>query len=154
MAYRLDRADYSSREIARLLAVSPATAWRLVSRGERLPKHIRDGVDLEVPIPERPKQKSALAKLNTLLPREKEGPVAQRREGEGPAVLEIGSVSSCGESPSPNPLPRERAPEGDAAPPAPPLQTPQPREAVKQPTRAERLWRTPLHELMKGRGFG
>jgi hypothetical protein len=85
VAYRLDRQDYSSREIARLLDVSPATAWRLVSRGERLPKPIRDRVELEVPIPKRKEKQSHLAKLllNTLLPRENEGPAAQQRGDEG-----------------------------------------------------------------------
>jgi putative DNA primase/helicase len=154
MAYRLDRADYSSRKIAKLLAVSPATAWRLVSRGERLPKHIRDGVDLDVPIPARPKQKSELAKLllKTLLPREKGGAAAQQREDEGPAAPEVGEDRARGESPSPNPLPRKRAPEVTAAREPPPPQTPQPREAVKHLTRAQRLWRMPMEQLLRERG--
>jgi hypothetical protein len=105
MAYRLDRQDYSSREIARMLDVSPTTAWRLVGRGEKLPPHIRDGVDLDVPEPPR---------KAPLLPREKEGPSAKRWEDEGPWLnkREVGK-QWCGrrESPSPYPLPRERVPE-------------------------------------------
>ena len=138
MAYRLDRADYSSREIARMLNVSPATAWRLIGRGERLPEHIRDGVDLIVPEPER-KNRDWLSILrqagviddhgnwlplapavegapDSLLPREKEGPPAVPREDEGPAAAAIGAAvgdtGSGGETgPSPYPLPRERVPE-------------------------------------------
>jgi hypothetical protein len=80
------------------------------------------------------------------------------RGDEGPAAPDIsndaGEVKARGESPSPSPLPRERAPESDAEKEAPPPQTPQPGEAVKRPlTRAERLWRTPLHVLMKERGY-
>jgi hypothetical protein len=133
IAYRLDRADYSSRQIAKLLDVSPATAWRLVTRGERMPRHIRDGVDLEVPIPKRPKRKSDLAQLllKTLLPREKEGPARDSVRGdEGPAVQETAEVGAGGESPSPSPLPRERVPEGEAATEEPEPQTLQPREAA------------------------
>jgi hypothetical protein len=176
MAYRLDRADYSSREIAKLLNVSPATAWRLVTRGSRLPPHIRDGVDLEVPIPPRKEKKRDWAKIlrlagieegspdgehPDLLPREKAMSIdiaaAQQRGDEGPAVPavpDVGQTDSGGETaPSPNPLPRGRAPEGEAAPQAPPPQTPQPGEAVKRPlTRAERLWRMPLEQLMRERG--
>jgi hypothetical protein len=176
MAYRLDRADYSSREIAKLLDVSPATAWRLVMRGSRLPAHIRDGIDLDVPIPPREEKKRDWAKIlrlagiaeetaadepKNLLPRDKGGPAAQQRGDEGPAAADVsadaGETGAGGEAGrSPNPLPRERAPEGEAAPQAPPPQTPQPGEAVKHRplTRAERLWRTPLHQLMKERGLG
>jgi hypothetical protein len=176
MAYRLDRADYSSREIAKLLDVSPATAWRLVMRGSRLPAHIRDGIDLDVPIPPRKEKKRDWAKIlrlagiteqsgpdehQNLLPREKAMSIdiaaAQQRGDEGPAVPavpDVGQTDSGGETaPSPNPLPRGRAPEGEAAPQAPPPQTPQPGEAVKRPlTRAERLWRMPLEQLMRERG--
>jgi hypothetical protein len=175
VAYRLDRADYSSREIARMLDVSPATAWRLVTRGARLPKHIRDGVDLDVPIPPRKEKKRDWEKIlrlagitetsewnerQDLLPREKGGPARDSVQGdEGPAVPATGAAagdsSAGGNSPSSSPLPRERVPDAAAAPEALPPQTPQTREAVKRPlTRAERLWRTPLHVLMKERGFG
>jgi hypothetical protein len=124
IAYRLDRADYSSREIAKLLDVSPATAWRLVSRGERLPRHIRDGVDLEVPIPPRKEKKRDWAKIlrlagiteqstdderSDLLPRGKAMSIdiaaAEQREDEGPAVPDTGETNSGGETgPSPSPL--------------------------------------------------
>jgi hypothetical protein len=124
VACRLDRADYSSREIAKLLDVSPATAWRLVSRGERLPRHIRDGVDLEVPIPPRKEKKRDWAKIlrlagiteqstdderSDLLPRGKAMSIdiaaAEQREDEGPAVPDTGETNSGGETgPSPNPL--------------------------------------------------
>jgi hypothetical protein len=150
IAYRLDSADYSSREIARMLGVSPATAWRLIGRGEALPAHLRDGVDLEVP------EESA----KSLLPWEKEGPArVSAREDEGLAVAEAGA--DAGETdtggktgPSPYPLPRERVPEAEPATTAPHPQTARTGEAVKQRTRAERMWRTPLHELMKERGYG
>jgi hypothetical protein len=179
VACRLDRADYSSREIAKLLDVSPATAWRLVMRGSRLPAHIRDGIDLDVPIPPRKEKKRDWAKIlrlagiteqsgpdehQNLLPREKAMSIdiaaAQQRGDEGPAAADVsadaGETGAGGETgPSPSPLPRERVPEGEAGPQALPAQTPQPGEAVKRPlTRAERLWRTPLHQLMKERGFG
>jgi hypothetical protein len=147
MAYRLDQAEYSSREIARMLGVSPATAWRLIGRGEALPPHIRDGVDLEVP---------EVGASESLLPREKEGPSAKRWEDEGAAVPAIGTdagkTDPRGETgPSPYPLPRERVPESDAALAS---QTARSGEAVKQRMRAERMWRTPLHVLMKERGLG
>jgi hypothetical protein len=153
VAYRLDRQDYSSREIARMLDVSPTTAWRLVGRGEKLPPHIRDGVDLEVPEIRKRSRDS-----ESLLPREKVGPTrANAWEDEGPAVADVSAdiaeTDSCGEvGPSPYPLPRERVPAGDAE--RAETQTPQPGETVKQPlTRAEREWRTPLRQLMKARGF-
>jgi KaiC/GvpD/RAD55 family RecA-like ATPase len=161
MAYRLDRADYSSREIARMLGVSPATAWRLVGRGEKLPPHIRDGVDLVVPEPPRAQPAhdlAAIARLldaSSLLPREKEGPARDSmREDEGLAVLAMGEGDAGGETgPSPSPLPRERVPEAAGAAREP--QTAQTGETVKRPrTRAERMWHTPLHQLMKERGFG
>jgi KaiC/GvpD/RAD55 family RecA-like ATPase len=112
MAYRLDRADYSSRQIAKLLDVSPTTAWRLVSRGERLPAHVRDGVDLDVPIPPREKPKRdwaaivqalGMEALPNLLPREKGGPAPQARGDEGQAALAVSAVEdlSGGDSPSP-----------------------------------------------------
>jgi putative DNA primase/helicase len=41
VAWRLHQRKYSTREIARKLGVSPATAWRLVERGEALPAHLR-----------------------------------------------------------------------------------------------------------------
>jgi hypothetical protein len=82
------------------------------------------------------------------------------REDEGPAVPAIGTgageTDSRGETgPSPSPLPRGRAPESDAVLPALAPQTARNGEAVKRPpTRTERMWRTPLHVLMKERGFG
>ena len=97
MAYRLDRQDYSSREIARMLDVSPTTAWRLVGRGEKLPPHVRDGVDLEVP---------ELPRKAPLLPREKEGPSAKRWEGEGASVA--GTLTRLRASPSGTLSQRER----------------------------------------------
>jgi hypothetical protein len=107
MAYRLDCADYSSREIARMLDVSPATAWRLIGRGERLPSHIRDRVDLEVP-EEGALQvsvKEARTLLNTPLPNgEREGPDAQRREGEGEQTSDT-ALSALRAPPHLNPLP-------------------------------------------------
>jgi KaiC/GvpD/RAD55 family RecA-like ATPase len=118
LAYRLDRQDYSSREIAKRLGVSPATAWRLIGRGERMPAHLRDGVELEVPeAGQGPKSARTIAGLlrESLLPREKEGPVAKRREDEGPAVAATGEIGARGESPSLYPLPRERVPEGAVA---------------------------------------
>jgi KaiC/GvpD/RAD55 family RecA-like ATPase len=164
MAYRLDRADYSSREIARMLNVSPATAWRLVTRGSRLPPHIRDGVDLEVPIPPRPQQKKRdwakilrLAGLSdaapeSLLPREKGGPAPQARGDEGPAAPDIsndaGEIKARGESPSPSPLPRERVPERTTERRAPETQTPQSGEAVKRPEAAKTLDVVPTEELV------
>jgi putative DNA primase/helicase len=124
LAYRLDRQDYSSREIAKRLGVSPATAWRLIGRGERMPPHLRDGVDLEVPMPDPPKKKrdwAAIAKLagiaeNTLPPAGgKEGPDAQRREDEGEQTSGI-APSALRAPPHLNPLPvGERTSEGDAA---------------------------------------
>ena len=45
-AWRLWERDHSTREIARRLGVSPATAWRLVERGEALPAHLRDRAEL------------------------------------------------------------------------------------------------------------
>jgi hypothetical protein len=186
MAYRLDRADFSSREIARMLGVSPATAWRLVGRGGRLPPHLRDGVDLVVPEPPRPQPErnqrdwARILRLagvtdehgnplppahaeedepGTPLPNgEREGPARDSgREGEGENTAESAPPSdivpgALRAPPHLNPPPvggrtSERA--------APQPQTAQTGEAVKRPlTRAERLWRTPLHRLMKERGFG
>ena len=161
MAYRLDRQDYSSRAIAKILNVSPATAWRLVGRGERMPPHLRDGVDLEVPMPAPAKKKRDWAKIrrlagiSTLPPTGgKAGPDAQRREDEGEQTSKI-APSALRAPPHLNPLPAgERTSEGDAETEAPPLQTLQPGEAVKRPlTRAHRQWRTPLLQLMKAHGF-
>jgi hypothetical protein len=45
-AWRLWERDYSTRDIARMLGVSPATAWRLVERGEALPAHVRERAEL------------------------------------------------------------------------------------------------------------
>jgi DNA-binding CsgD family transcriptional regulator len=45
-AWRLWERDYSTRDIARMLGVSPATAWRLVERGEKMPAHIRERAEL------------------------------------------------------------------------------------------------------------
>jgi hypothetical protein len=174
IAYRLDRADYTTREIARLLDVSPATGWRLVMRGARLPPHLRDGVDLDVPIPPRPEQKkrdwakilrlAALMKarenlvsperedgdaaLPNLLPREKGGPAAQQRRDEGPAVPDTGDAGAGGESASPDPLPRERVPSGEAEGGAPGLQTHQTGEAVKQSEPPITLDTVPTDEIV------
>ena len=174
IAYRLDRADYSSRAIAKLLDVSPATAWRLVTRGSRLPPHIRDGVDLDVPIPPRPKQKRDWTKILRLVgitegrdehtlppPGGTAGPAPPRREDEGENTK--GAMMPAEKAPDAlrapphlNPPPvGERTSEGEAEREAPDLQTHKTGEAVKQPlTRAQRLWRTPLDQLMKERGFG
>ena len=144
MAYRLDQAEYSSREIARMLGVSPATAWRLIGRGEALPPHIRDGVDLEVP-----------EESQTLPPTGgKEGPAAQQREDEGEQTSEI-APDALRAPPHLNPPPvGGRTSEGQLAATAPQPQTARSGEAVKQRMRAERMWRTPLHVLMKERGLG
>jgi hypothetical protein len=164
MAYRLDRADYSSREIAKMLNVSPATAWRLVSRGERLPPHIRDGVDLEVPIPPRLQQKKRdWAKILRLagmaedaLPPTggKEGPDAQRREDEGEdtqsavAAAEI-APDALRAPPHLNPPPvGGRTSEGAADWEAPTMQTPQPGEAVKHTEAPQSLDVVPTEELV------
>ncbi len=45
-AWRLHRRDLSSREIAKTLGVSPATAWRLVRHGKAMPEHLRDRAEL------------------------------------------------------------------------------------------------------------
>ncbi len=45
-AWRLHRRDHSTREIARTLGVSPATAWRLVRHGKAMPAHLRDRAEL------------------------------------------------------------------------------------------------------------
>ncbi len=45
-AWRLHERDFSTREIARKLGVSPATAWRLVRHGKAMPPHLRDREEL------------------------------------------------------------------------------------------------------------
>ena len=169
VAYRLDRADYSSRAIAKILDVSPATAWRLVMRGARLPKPVRDRVDLDVPIPKEPQQERDWATIlrlagirnedeNLLPSREKGGPAAQPRGDEGAAATAEGTVledssARCRAQPLTRRADaRHPLPQGERIEKAPPPQTSQPREAVKHLTRAERLWRTPLDALMKERG--
>ncbi len=99
-AWRLHKRDYPTREIARRLGVSPATAWRLVERGKATPAHLRDRAELPELEAERRwqvarKRAEARRKAERLARREeearhthlpngeKEGPAAQQREDEG-----------------------------------------------------------------------
>jgi hypothetical protein len=64
------------------------------------------------------------------------------------AGADTGDDGSGGESPSPSPLPRERVPEGDAAPEAPDEQTLQTGEALKQPAPPTTLDEVPTDEIV------
>jgi AAA domain len=87
LAWRLKQGDYTTREIARKLAVSPATAWRLIKRGEVMPPHLRDGAELLPPEPP-PRPRCSYTPRPT---GEKKGPSAKRWEGEGEMTSEGGS---------------------------------------------------------------
>jgi KaiC/GvpD/RAD55 family RecA-like ATPase len=105
-AWRLWERDYSTRDIARMLGVSPATAWRLVERGEKLPAHVRDREEL----PELEEERRAQAvrergtrrRRRTPLPTgEREGPTPQAWEGEGEPMSGDDSAQRADAPPSP-----------------------------------------------------
>ncbi len=105
LAWRLDEDGYSSRQIARRLEVSPATAWRLIRHGRTLPAALRQAAALTVPETKR-KPRFDLAALlaarwsGTPLPSgEREGPAAQQREGEGEIISADGSAARAGARP-------------------------------------------------------
>ncbi len=168
-AWRLHEDGCSSREIARALDVSAATAWRLVERGGALPAHLRDFAALPE-LDDEDRAREAAARLAAARGRERarvwaassrrngshpppprpepvEGPASGRRDAAGRTsepASGCGATSSDvakGEDGAAAAMDGEKVPTANAP------------EAVKHPppplTRAQLQWRMPMSSLLR-----